>query len=272
MIGVFDSGVGGLSVWREVVRLIPDAPTIYLADQAHIPYGGRSLDEVRALTLRAAGWLIERGCGVIVIACNTASAAALEALRMTFPATPFVGMEPAIKPAALHTRTGVVGVLATPATFRSARYAGLVSRWGSHLRVIEQPCPGWVEAVERLPAYANGAGDADLRRLVGDYVEPLLAQGADTLVLGCTHFPFLRPWIEQAIGTWQAAHPGAHSATIIDPAPAVARRTRQVWLERTPSANGTPAHEFWTTGSAGQFAQVASALLGCPTPARSLTL
>lgn len=272
MIGVFDSGVGGLSVWREIVRLIPDAPTIYLADQAHIPYGGRLLDEVRAFTLRAAGWLIERGCNVIVIACNTASAAALEALRATFPVAPFVGMEPAIKPAALHTRTGVVGVLATPATFRSMRYAGLVSRWGRDLRIIEQTCPGWVEAVEQLPARAGCAGDDSLNRLVGDCVAPLLAQDADTLVLGCTHFPFLRPWIEQAVGMWQAAHPGAQATTIIDPAPAVARRTRQVWLERTPSANGTPTHEFWTTGLAGRFAQVASALLGCPTPARSLTL
>lgn len=273
MIGVFDSGVGGLSVWREIARLIPGASLVYLADQAHIPYGGRSLDEVRALTLHAAGWLIEHGCDVVVIACNTASAAALEALRTTFPATPFVGMEPAIKPAALHTRTGVVGVLATPATLRSARYAGLVSRWGQALRVIEQPCLGWVEAVERLPDRAPRADDADLLRLVGDCVNPLLAQNADVLVLGCTHFPFLRPWIEHVIGAWRVAHPGTHVATLIDPAPAVARRTQQVWLERAESTGGeTPAHEFWTTESAARFAQVASALIGRPVSARSLTL
>ncbi|BCX04260.1 MAG: glutamate racemase [Candidatus Roseilinea sp.] len=270
MIGIFDSGIGGLSVWREIVRLIPNAPTIYLADQAHIPYGGRSPSEVCALTLRAAGWLIERGCRVVVIACNTASAAALEALRATFPATPFVGMEPAIKPAALHTRTGVVGVLATPTTLRSARYASLVSRWGRALRVIAQPCPGWVEAVERLSVCA--AAEDALNRLVGDCVTPLLVQNADALVLGCTHFPFLRPWIEQAISAWQSAHPGAHAVTVFDPAPAVARRARQVWLELTLSADGTPAREFWTTGSADRFAQVASVLLGHPIPARSLTL
>jgi glutamate racemase len=272
LIGVFDSGVGGLSVWREIVRLIPDAPLTYLADQAHVPYGERSLDEVRALTLRAAGWLIARGCRVVVIACNTASAAALEALRATFPTTPFVGMEPAIKPAALHTRTGVVGVLATPTTLRSARYASLVSRWGRDLHIIEQPCLGWVEAVERMQSQVGSAEDAELRRLVGDCVMPLLAQDADTLVLGCTHFPFLRPWIEQAISAWQAAHPVAHAVTVFDPAPAVARRTRQVWLELTLSADGTPAREFWTTGSAGRFAQVASVLLGYPVPARLLTL
>lgn len=271
MIGVFDSGVGGLSVWREIARLIPDAPLVYLADQARVPYGERSLEEVRALTLRAVGWLIARGCRVVVIACNTASAAALEALRATFPATPFVGMEPAIKPAALRTQTGVVGVLATPATLRSARYAGLVSRWGRALRVIAQPCPGWVEAVERLSVCA--AAEDALSRLVGDCVNPLLAQDADALVLGCTHFPFLRPWIEQAIGAWRSAHPGAQAVTVIDPAPAVARRAQQVWLELAEFVSSAALkHEFWTTGSAAQFAQVATALLGCRVQAHSLDL
>lgn len=271
LIGIFDSGVGGLSVWREIARLIPDAPLIYLADQARVPYGGRSLDEVRALTLRAVGWLVARGCRVVVIACNTASAAALEALRATFPTTPFVGMEPAIKPAALRTQTGVVGVLATPATLRSARYAGLVSRWGHALRVIEQPCPGWVEAVERLSVCA--AAEDALNRLVGDCVTPLLAQNADALVLGCTHFPFLRPWIEQVIGAWQSAHPGAHAVTVIDPAPAVARRTQHVWRALAESVrSATRRHEFWTTGSAAQFARVAAALIGHQVQAHSLAL
>ncbi|MCS7055639.1 MAG: glutamate racemase [Thermoflexales bacterium] len=273
MIGVFDSGVGGLSVWREIARLIPDVPLVYLADQAHIPYGGRPLDEVRRLTLRAAEWLIGRDCAVVVIACNTASAAALEALRATFPATPFVGIEPAIKPAALHTQTGVVGVLATPTTLHSRRYADLVARWGRHVRVVEQACPGWVQAVEELPARVVCAGDDGLSRLVGDCVTPLLAQGADTLVLGCTHFPFLRPWIERAIGAWQVAHPDAQAATIIDPAPAVARRVRQVWLDlAVHCGDAPPAREFWTTGSAGQFAHVASALLGYAISACALTL
>ncbi len=282
MIGVFDSGVGGLSVWREIIRHVPDTPTVYLADQAHIPYGGRALDEVRALTVRAAGWLIERGCSLIVVACNTASAAALEALRATFPDTPFVGMEPAVKPAAQYTHTGVVGVLATPTTLRSPRYADLVLRWGRHLRIIEQPCPGWVEAVERLALRADGVGDAALSHLVDARLMPLLEQRADVFVLGCTHFPFLRPWIERSIGAWQASQPNGHTVTIIDPAPAVARRARQVQLERVSTSAdgltaprhtaGDAAHEFWTTGPADGFARVVSNLLGQAVSAQSLVL
>lgn len=149
MIGVFDSGVGGLSVWRELARIMPDVPLTYLADQAHVPYGARALDDVRALTLNAARWLIAQGCSMIVVACNTASAAALDDLRTTFPHTPFVGMEPAVKPAALHTQTGVVGVLATASTFKSQRYAELIARWARDVRVIERACSGWVEIVER---------------------------------------------------------------------------------------------------------------------------
>jgi len=280
MIGVFDSGVGGLSVWREIVARIPDVPTTYLADQAHVPYGERPLDEVRALTLRAAGWLIERGCSAIVIACNTASAAALEDLRATFPQAPFVGMEPAIKPAALCTQTGTIGVLATAGTFGSRRYAGLVTRWGRHVRIIQQPCRGWVNAVEQMSACAERP--AELARLVASCVTPLLNQNADVLVLGCTHFPFLRLWIERAIEAWQRVHPAAHEVRIIDPAPAVARRTHQVWgqlasaragggsAHQLPSGEAT--HEFWTTGSPDTFAQVASALLGYRVMAQSLTL
>jgi len=280
MIGVFDSGVGGLSVWREIVACIPDVSTAYLADQAHVPYGERSLDEVRELTLRAADWLIERGCSAIVIACNTASAAALEDLRATFPDTPFVGMEPAIKPAALCTQTGTIGVLATAGTFGSRRYASLVTRWGRHVSIIQQPCRGWVNAVERISACAKRP--AQLARLVASCVVPLLDQNADVLVLGCTHFPFLRPWIEQTIEAWRGEHPTAHDVKIIDPAPAVARRTHQV-LSQLASARarggsargfspGGATHEFWTTGSADTFAQVASVLLGYRVATQSVAL
>jgi len=273
MIGVFDSGVGGLSVWREIIACIPDAPTVYLADQAHVPYGERSLAEVRELTLRAAGWLIERGCSTIVVACNTASAAALEDLRATFPQAPFVGMEPAIKPAALCTQTGTIGVLATASTFSSQRYAGLVTRWGRHVRIIQQPCRGWVNAVERMSVCAKRP--AWLTRLVASCVAPLLDQNADVLVLGCTHFPFLRPWIEQAIQAWQGEHPGARDVKIIDPAPAVARRTHQVWRQLTSAHGLSPhktTHEFWTTGPPDAFAQVASLLLGYRVLTWSVTL
>jgi glutamate racemase len=271
MIGVFDSGVGGLSVWREIVKRVPRVSTLYLADQAHVPYGQRTLEEARALTLHCVRWLIERGCHVVVIACNTASAAALEAARGAFPGVPIVGMEPAVKPAALNTKTGVVGVLATPATFKSQRYAYLIHKWASDVRVIEQGCKGWVEAVEGLEmrGWSSEAESdvADFRSLVSNCIAPLLDQNADTLVLGCTHFPFLIPQIEQVISDWRSRRPTAPSVTILDPAPAVAQQTWRVWNRQATLAHHDERsahfiHEFWTTGDAESFSCIASSLLG----------
>lgn len=262
MIGVFDSGVGGLSVWREIASIMPDVPLMYLADQAHVPYGSRALDEVRALTLDAVRWLIERRCSMIVIACNTASAAALDDLRTTFPHRPFVGMEPAVKPATLNTHTGVVGVLATAGTFKSQRYAELIARWAKGVRVIERACAGWVELVEGM---ADPITNYESR--ITNHVEPLLAENADVLVLGCTHFPFLAPQIEGVIADWRAAHEGAPAVRLIDPAPAVAQQALRVWSERkhlTSFRNLSGVnHTFFTTGDAARFSQLASALLGC---------
>ena len=147
-IGIFDSGVGGLSVWREIARQLPREDTIYFADQAHIPYGPRSMDEIRGFSEAITRFLLERGCKAIVAACNTASAAALKHLRETFPHVPFVGMEPAVKPAAETTHTGVVGVLATPATFQGELFASVVERFANGVRLINQVCPGLVEQVE----------------------------------------------------------------------------------------------------------------------------
>ena len=252
VIGVFDSGVGGLSVWREIARCLPGVPLVYLADQAHVPYGSRTLADVRALTLRCVRWLIEqRRCNVIVIACNTASGAALDAVRAAFPGTPIVGMEPAVKPAALNTKTGVVGVLATPVTFESSRYTDLIRKWANGVRVIEQPCAGWVEAVEAGRVTNNWLLNAN-QLLVANYMVPLLAVNADTLVLGCTHFPFLLAHIEQVIGEWRTAHPDAPPVTIIDPAPAVAQQVVRLWR----SDRGNPSsldHEFYTTGDVTCF-------------------
>ncbi len=275
MIGVFDSGLGGLSVLREIVRLMPEEPFIYLADQAHVPYGSRSLLEVRRLTLRAAGWLIDRGCNPIVVACNTASAAALRALRELHPDHRFVGMEPAVKPAAAQTRTGTIGVLATPATFQGELFASVVTRFATEVRVIEQTCPGWVEMVEtgltpanpRLSEPDRQAG----RRRVARYVGPLLEAGVDALVLGCTHFPFLAPWIEDVAAEWKGEHdaggPRLAAARLIDPSPAVARQTLRVRdiiaSEVQQSADracnvarchtGERRREFWTTGDPDTF-------------------
>ena len=275
MIGVFDSGVGGLSVWREIVRCLPDAPTAYLADQAHVPYGARPIDEVRALTLRCVRWLVAQGCDTVVVACNTASGAALEAARAAFPTTPIVGMEPAVKPAALNTQTGVVGVLATFTTFKSPRYADLIRKWSNGVRVIEQPCAGWVEAVEEIE---NGEIEnsrleikdshvstiSNLQSLVSFHVEPLLAQQADTLVLGCTHFPFLRPQIDWVVADWRSRHPGAPPVTVIDPAPAVAQQTQRVYgsRARAVTSSATAPHRFYTTGAPAAFARTATHLLG----------
>ncbi len=248
-IGLFDSGVGGLSVWREVVRLLPGQPLLYLADQAHCPYGARPLAEVRRIAHAVVAWLVDQGAGLIVIACNTASAAALYDLRAHFT-VPIVGMEPAVKPAALRTRSGRIGVLATPLTFQGEPYARLLARYGQGVSVIAQPCHGWVECVEagELDAPATGA-------LVERYVKPLRDAGVDELVLGCTHYPFLRPWIERAVG-------GA--VDIIDPTPAVARQVYRVWATVAPKAPPAVSarHRFVTTGDATRFRDQLRRLIG----------
>lgn len=248
-IGIFDSGVGGLSVWHEVARALPAQPLLYLADQAHCPYGGRSLSELRDLARAAVGWLVGQGAELVIVACNTASAAALTDLRARFM-IPIVGMEPAVKPAAARTRSGRVGVLATPATLQGDSYARLLARYAQGIEVIAQPCPGWVEWVE-----AGMPDAAQTQALVARYVGPLRAAGVDELVLGCTHYPFLRPWIERVAG------PGVE---VIDPAPAVARRARDLWLKggREPGDSSDTTYRFVTTGDAARFAAQLRQLLG----------
>ncbi len=251
MIGVFDSGLGGLSIWRELEVLLPNAPIVYLADQAHLPYGERPVEEVQQLALRCTRWLIERGCTTVVVACNTASANALELLRQTFPNTPFVGVEPAIKPAAQRTRSGVVGVLATTATLRSARFQRLVAQWSKGAQVLTQPCPTWVQLVE------EGLRDPRL----GDHVQrclmPLVERNADTFVIACTHFSFLASWIHEAL---TALAPGRDCA-VIDPALAVARQVVRV---HAPPAVSERLRQFWTTGDPVALSRTASFLLGRP--------
>jgi glutamate racemase len=249
MIGVFDSGVGGLSVWREIARQLPHYDTLYVADQAHVPYGPRPMDEVRGFAEEIARFLLEEGSRVIVVACNTASAAALHHLRAAFPQVPFVGMEPAVKPAALNTRTGTVGVIATPATFQGELFASLLERFAAGVRVLTQVCPGLVEAVE-----AGALDTPETERLLRACLEPLLTAGIDELVLGCTHYPFLRPAIERVVGP---------AVEIIDPAPAVARQVERVLaqhsgMERRPP----PRHIFCTSGDPAAFAATAERLLG----------
>jgi glutamate racemase len=214
-IGVFDSGVGGLSVLREIRRRLPNAPLVYFADQAHVPYGSRSLEEVKSLSEGITGFLLEQGSEVIVVACNTASAAALHSLRSTFQGTPFVGMEPAVKPAAERTETRKVAVLATPATFQGALFESVVERFAKGVEVIEIVAPGLVELIESGHARSDQVSD-----ILQDPLSPAANQGIDTVVLACTHYSFVIPALKQLLGP---------SVNIIDPAPAVARKAERLW-------------------------------------------
>lgn len=248
-IAIFDSGVGGLSVWREIAGQLPGEDTLYLADQAHIPYGTRALEEIRAFSEAIAGFLVEKGAQVIVIACNTASAAALHHLRRIFPQVPFVGMEPAVKPAVERTRNGTVGVIATPATFQGDLFASLMNRYASDVKVLTQVCPGLVEAVE-AGALDTPATEALLRQCLA----PLIEAGIDQLVLGCTHYHFLRPLIERIAGK---------EVAVIDPAPAVARQTARILAQRRNAASPRTCgrHVFYTSGDRATFAAQLGQLL-----------
>ncbi len=247
MIGVFDSGLGGLTVLARIRRELPAADLFYFADQARAPYGVRSLEDLAAISGRVSSWLLAQGASTITIACNTASAAALHRLRAMHPGVPFVGMEPAVKPAALTTSSGVIGVLATAATFQGELFASVVERHADGMTVLTRACPRWVELVEQ--GIVDGA---EARAQVEVCLAPLLTGGADTLVLGCTHFAFLAPVIESVAG------PGV---TIVDPAPAVARQVKRVALAREGSGRLVLA----TSGDPIRFARLARELAGIET-------
>jgi len=255
-IGLLDSGVGGLSILRETRRLLPAEDVVFFADQAHVPYGSRPLAEVREYSEGITRFLLERGAKLIVVACNTASAAALRHLRSVFPGTPFVGMEPAVKPAAKATRTRLVGVLATPATFQGELFASVVERFAGGVRILEQTLPGLVVRIED--------GDLDgpgTRAILEEALNPLLAQGVDTLVLACTHYPFVIPLIQQIAG------PGVR---VIDPSPAIARQTQRVLASRALAEPGgnNGAVTFLTSGDPSRLAAMAERLIGERGPSR----
>lgn len=243
-IGIFDSGLGGLSVAREIHNLLPGEDLLYIADSAWCPYGGRQHDEIRARAHFLTESLLSAGAKLIVVACNTATIAAVESLRATYPIG-FVGMEPAVKPAVAATRGGVVGVLATGAALSGEKFHQLVARHAGGVRVITQPCPGLVEQVE--------TGDLDgeqTRALVRQYALPLLEAGADTLVLGCTHYPLLRPLIQSVVGP---------EVQLIDTGAAVARQVARM-LQKDGLANPESAREgklrLRTTGAPDALARV----------------
>src|SRR5215208_4490709 len=235
-IGVFDSGLGGISVLRAIREKLPEEPVIYFGDQGHIPYGPRPMEQIRIFSETITRFLLEQGAKIIVVACNTASAAALKYLREKFPGVQFVGMEPAVKPAAEHTHTHKVGVLATPATFQGALYASVVERFAKGVELFQSTCPGLVQQIEK----GNLEGE-ETRRILEDALLPMLEKKIDTVVLGCTHYPFVIPFIQQIVGD---------KVRVIDPAPAVARQTGRL-LEaggmRTPSRSKGEV-KFYTSG------------------------
>ena len=232
---------------------MPVHKTLYVADQSRAPYGTKTLADVADAAEKVTEWLLGQGAETIVIACNTASAAALNRLREAYPTIPFVGMEPAVKPAALVTTTGVVGVLATEATFQSELYSSSVERHAGESKVMEAACPEWVTLVEN--GTINGP---EATRVVADRIAPLLAMGVDCLVLGCTHFAFLDAVIRDVAGP---------EVSIIDPAEAVARQVTRIHSGR---ANGSRM-TFATTGDPDRFGQLASRLVGIEPPVLALS-
>lgn len=248
-IGVFDSGVGGLSVLAAIRQVLPHEDLLYLADQAHVPYGPRSLDQVRAFSEGITRFFITQDVKLIVVACNTASAAALHYLRGVFPGMPFVGMEPAVKPAAEHTRSGVVGVLATPATFQGELYASVIERFANGVKVLQNACPGLVMEIDQ-----GWLDTPRVRNILEDALQPMLVEGIDTVVLGCTHFPFVIPTIKDIVGP---------QVRVIDPSPAIARQVARLLDEhdlRNP-AGSVNAVRYLTTGDPEKLAGLVPRLI-----------
>ncbi len=256
-IGVFDSGVGGLSVLREIRRALPGEDLLYVADSAHAPYGDKSQQFIEARSIAITEFLVSRNAKAIVVACNTATGAAVTTLRSRF-SVPIIAMEPAVKPAATHTKTGVIGVLATSRTLVSDNFVYLFARYGADVEIVGQACPGLVEQVE-----AGDLSGDKTRALLERYVLPLLERGADTLVLGCTHYPFLAPLIQEIAGSGVA---------VIDSAAAVARQLHRRLEAGDLLADGDRVGTecFWTSGALDKAQPLVSRLWKMDVEVRSL--
>lgn len=249
-LGILDSGIGGLSVLLQIQQQLPHENLIFVADQAHLPYGEKSLVEVRQFTEAITRSLLRQGAKLIVIACNTASAAALHYLRQTFPEVPFVGLEPAVRPAAQNTSQGTIGVIATQATFQGELYASLLERYAQGVKVVARACPELVVLAERGAPWTKTDYD-----MVYDLLADIRAAGADQLVLGCTHFPFLSPLLQTAMG---------EHVQIIDPAPAVARQVGRMLaqLDAFNPQTALGSVQYLTTGDHEIFQRQLETLLG----------
>ncbi|MDL2330239.1 glutamate racemase [Desulfosarcina sp. OttesenSCG-928-A07] len=259
-IGVMDSGLGGLSVWKELFSLMPDEPYLYLGDSEFCPYGSRSSGEIRDRVAKTVGFLMDHGCKAIVVACNAITAASIDFLRQTY-ALPFIGMEPAIKPASLNTRTGAVGVLATERTLKGELFSSTRSRYARDICVVEKVGTGLVEKVEALDFDSK-----ETLALLETCIHPMLAHNIDHLVLGCTHYPFLQNAIQTLVGD---------RVTLVNPAPAVALRTENVLREtnlRSHISGETETPVFYTTGDTEKMNRMLSFMRVTHAGARSVTL
>jgi len=256
-IGIFDSGVGGLSVLQEIRKLLPNEDVLYIADSAYAPYGNKPVELVLERCHNLTEYLISSGAKAVVVACNTATAAAIQSLRENF-SVPVVAMEPGVKPAIAATNTKTVGVLATENTLLSQQFANLVHRYANDVKVLSQPCPGLVEQIE-----AGLFADTKTADLIRQYTQPLLEGGADTIVLGCTHYPLIKPQIAQLAGP---------TVTLIDTGKAVAqqlqRQLDELQLLSGSTTSGT--EKFWTSGEAQQIGAVMSSILSTTITTASL--
>lgn len=258
-IGVFDSGIGGLSVLKYIHASLPNEQLLYFADSGYAPYGGRTEEEIVARSLAIAEFLMRHKAKALVVACNTATAAAIKALRERYPDMPLVGVEPGLKPAAALTRSGTVGVLATKGTLASEKFKLLREQISAstHVQFLPQPCVGLADQVEKGELHS-----ADTAVLVRRYVEPLIEQGADTLVLGCTHYPFVLPLMEEIIGRITSK-----PVTIVDTGDPIARQLVRLLTERgLLRAAGPGTIAGFTTGSETSLQTAFARLLGLQPP------
>jgi glutamate racemase len=252
-IGIFDSGVGGLTVANAISLLLPNEAIFYIGDTARIPYGNKSKDDIEKFSLEMTKFLLDKDCKAIVIACNTASAYALEAVRNTYPDIPVIAMEPAVKPAIEQSKTGAIGVLATLGTLKSDRYSHLKDKFGQGIQILENPCLGLVDNIE-----AGKWNDPETILLLETILKPMVDAQVDHIVLGCTHYPIVIPLIANIMG---------NSVQLVNPAPAIAKQVYRQLAERnllcvdTDVKENSPKHTVWATGSVLSFNYLLKELL-----------
>jgi len=250
-IAVFDSGVGGISVLKHIHHLLPNEHLIYVADSLNAPYGNKSTSEIKTRCFTIADFLIEKNVKALVVACNTATAAAIDSMRAQY-SLPIIGMEPAVKPAAEASKTGVIGVLATTGTLKSVQFSALLESYGRNVEVVTQACIGLVECIER-----GELNDESTRVLLLQYCQPLLDEGADTIVLGCTHYPLLKPLIQELVG---------ENVVLIDTGAAVANQLKSRLLEQQLLAadNQISSINFWSNSVSANVENLIAQLWGEP--------